>query len=74
MARTLSPLRKKLRKISEDGKFFQGHGSVELTAVLQKSISRINATPIKIPTQFFKNLERTILTFMWKNQKKKISG
>jgi hypothetical protein len=30
-------------------------------AILSKTIYRFNATPIKIPTQYFADLERTIL-------------
>ena len=37
--------------------------------VLPKAIYRFNVIPIKILTQFFTNLERTILNFTWKNKK-----
>jgi hypothetical protein len=42
-------------------------------AVLMKAIYSINAIPTKIPTQFFIELERAILRFIWNNEKLRVA-
>ena len=47
-----------------------GRINIVKMAVLPKAIYRFNAMPIKIPAKFFKDLERSVLNFIWKNKKK----
>ena len=41
--------------------------------VLPKAPYRFKTIRIKIPTQFFTDLERTIINYIWKNKKAKYS-
>jgi hypothetical protein len=63
--------KKNLRKCRDLPRSWFGRINIVKKAILPKAIYRINAMPTTTLTQFFKDMEREILYFIWKRQTNK---
>jgi hypothetical protein len=62
-----------LRRWKDHPHSWIGRINIVKIAILPKTIYRFNASFIKIPTQFFNELERAICNFIWNNKKPRLA-
>ena len=71
MIKNFKTLKKKseedIRRWKENSRSWTGRINTVKMAILTKTMCRFRSIPIKIPTQFFTELEMTNFSFAWKH-------
>jgi hypothetical protein len=66
-------IKEDLRKQRDLSCSWIGRVSILNMTILPQASYRFNIIAIKIPSQFFKDMERTILNFIWKTKRRQYS-